>query len=349
MMRLALVRSLNGKKETEFERARKNTVRRRRWRFAALMVLLRSGRVLADAIKLATQELENNVCRQFGWSARYFIVRSDDQTKDGCWAVKIKMGLDREKTFVSTDRSNDSNKYRKQGKKAAALVALEGLHDDIQRELIKPIVGLKEAVGPLMAGTSLRVCESSDEVWNKFWRNPPDAVGIDTEGNALSPPVLVQIATDDKIILEAPNASGLSWNLVQLLFDDSIVKVFCDSRSQRDKKSLGLVPSVPGLVLPLHTDNGPVVDIEVLADERMGAASVERGLSKLLALIMPELGVRVTKESGAKRLKDIEIFVDIEQGLRPPLRSIHEITKEQQNYAALDAWCTLQIWRQLKE
>lgn len=104
--------------------------------FAVPLVLLRR-RVLADTItrSMATQELEQNVCQQFGWSSRYFVVRSDDQMKNSCWAVEMRMGLERHKTFVSSVRSNNSNEYRKQGKKAAALVALEGLQDDIQREL----------------------------------------------------------------------------------------------------------------------------------------------------------------------------------------------------------------------
>lgn len=66
-------------------------------------------------------------------------------------------------------------------------------------------------------------------------------VGVDTEGNALSPPVLVQVATDHFVILEAPNAlSGLSRNLKRLFADESILKVFCDCRSQRDKTFFGL-------------------------------------------------------------------------------------------------------------
>lgn len=191
-----------------------------------------------------------------------------------------------------------------------------------------------------MTGTSL--CESSDEVWNKFWRNPPDVVGVDTEGNALTPPVLVQVATDDTVIFEAPNANGISTNLKRLLSDDSIVKVFCDSRSQRDKISLGLA-------VPVHMESGPVVDVEVLAEKCMGEVGSTRGLSKLLCLVMPELVFRIAKESEAKRLDDIRIFVDIEEGLRPPLRGVDELTKEQQRYAAMDAWCTLHIWRHLKE
>jgi hypothetical protein len=291
---------------------------------------------------MATQELEQNVCQQFGWSARYFVVNSEDQTRHKCWAVEIRMGLDHRKTFVSNDRSNDSVKCRKQGKKAAALVALEGLHDDLQKEMTKPIVyGLDGAVGHLMAGTS--IWKSSDEIWNKFWKNPPNAVGVDTEGNALSPPVLVQVAADHFVILEAPNAAnGLSRNLKRLFADDSIVKVFCDNRSQRDKTSLCLH-------VPVCMERDHVVDVEVLADKRMGEVAVARGLSKLVCLTMPELGVRIAKESGAQRLKDIGIFADIEQGHRPPLRSVHELTKRQQRYAALDAWCTLQVWKRLRE
>jgi hypothetical protein len=209
------------------------------------------------------------------------------------------------------------------------------LQDDVQNELRKPIVhGLDGAVGHLMGGTNT-TRESSDEMWHDFWKNPPNAVGVDTEGNTLSPPVLVQVATDHFVILEAPNAvSGLSRNLKRLFADDSILKVFCDCRSQRYMTSLGLR-------VPVCMESDHVVDVEVLAEERIWArVAVPRGLSKLLSLTMPELGVRIAKESGARRLVDIGIYADIEQGRRPPLRGVCENSPRTSNgdAAALDAW-----------
>lgn len=257
----------------------------------------------------------------------------------GFWAVEVRMGLKDRRTFVSADRSDESIQGTKQGKKAASIVALEGLKDEIRREMEKPVVsGLEQAVGHLFEGTE--IVESSEKVWQQFWKNVPDVVGVDTEGNMKSPPVLVQIATDGMVVLEAPRAGGLSENLKRLLSDDTIVKVFCDNGSQRDKKSLGLA-------VPYDLGTGPIVDVEIIAANLMGPVTVCRGVSKMLALTMPELGCRIEKGSRSKRFKEVFKFTAIEQGFRPPLRGAPDLTEKEQRYAALDAWCTLQIWRRL--
>jgi hypothetical protein len=94
-----------------------------------------------------------------------------------------------------------------------------------------------------------------------------------------------------------------------------------------------------------------VVDVEVLAEERIWArVAVPRGLSKLLSLTMPELGVRIAKESGATRLVDIGIYADIEQGRRPPLRGVCENSPRTSNVTPHSTLgCTLQVWKRLKE
>lgn len=281
------------------------------------------------------------ICQKFGWSARYFKSSDDtDAARNGCWAVEVSMGLGQQKTFISDDRSNDSIKCRKQGKKAAALVALEGLKEDIQREMEKPEVhGLPEAVREIFAGT--RIVQSSPAVWRDFWMNPPDAVGVDTEGNLLTPPVLVQIAKDDQVILEMPNANGLSEDLKRLLGDSTIIKVLCDSPSRKDAISLGL------LAQDNDKKGNDLVDLEDLAASRMGQVSVPRGLSNLLTLTMPELGVRIAKETAADRLNNVRTFTAIEQKYRPRLSGFLDLTPRERQYAAVDAWCTLQIWRRL--
>eukprot|EP00536_Pseudo-nitzschia_multiseries_P017865 jgi/Psemu1/52940/gm1.52940_g len=83
----------------------------------------------------------------------------------------------------------------------------------------------------------------SDErnTWERFWTNPPTEVGIDCEGNQISPPVLVQVSTEDYTILEAPRNGRLSDDLQRLLDTESIVKVFCDNFSDQDKVCLGLL------------------------------------------------------------------------------------------------------------
>lgn len=285
---------------------------------------------------MATQELQQIVCHQFGWSARYF--RNDV----GCWAVEVIQGLGAREIFVSTDQSMDSIKGRKQGKRAAALVALEGLKPAIERELNKPVVhGLDEAVQQLFAGT--RISEASPNIWREFWRNTHDAVGIDVEGNLLTPPVLVQIATNDTVILEMPSDAGISTDLQRLLNDESIIKVLCDSPSGKDAKSLGLTAAMNSK--PKRKD---LVNLEQVAASRMGPVGVARGLSKLACLTIPELsGVQISKESGTQRLKDVGTFTAIEQGFRPRLHGFRDLTPEERRYAAVDAWCTLQIWRHL--
>jgi hypothetical protein len=49
------------------------------------------------------------------------------------------------------------------------------------------------------------------------------------------------------------------------------------------------------------------------------------------------------------RFKDVARFSMIEQGKAPPLKSIHDLKKKEQQYAALDAWCTLQAYKRLRE
>jgi hypothetical protein len=282
---------------------------------------------------MAMQELEQSVCQRYGWSAQFFVVAttSSSAVAPECWAVRVHRGLlDQPNTF-STDICD-----MKLGKAAAAKLALDGLRADIQREQAKPtVISLQDAVGHLFHA---RIVTSSDVVWTEFWKNPPTVVGIDTEGNSCIPPLLLQIATEDLVILETP-ISGLSENVQRLLSDDTIVKVFCENGAHRDKRSLGLC-------VPDDMVTGPVVDLEYLAAECMGHVKVPRGIGKLVALTMPEVRVRIDKK--AKRLGAIGTFTAIEQGFRKPLRGVHDLSLIEQRYAALDAWCTLQIWIRLK-
>ena len=43
------------------------------------------------------------------------------------------------------------------------------------------------------------------------------------------------------------------------------------------------------------------------------------------------------------------IFAAIDQGHHPPLQSLSDLPLEAQDYAALDAWCTLRAWEGLQE
>ena len=104
--------------------------------------------------------------------------------------------------------------------------ALLGLKEIIAREESKPRKELKTIFPePIVVYDSY-----STSCWERFWNEPPSAVGIDTEGNQISPPVLVQISTESYTILEAPTNGRLSDNLIRLLKDDNITKGTCNSR-----------------------------------------------------------------------------------------------------------------------
>jgi hypothetical protein len=93
--------------------------------------------------------------------------------------------------------------------------------------------------------------------------------------------------------------------------------------------------------------SGPIVDIEAIAGQLVGPVKVARGLSRIVTLCMPELNVLVRKPKN--KLSSVGRFAMIEQGKAPPLKSIHDLTKKQQQYAALDAWSTLLAYQRLQE
>jgi hypothetical protein len=66
-------------------------------------------------------------------------------------------------------------------------------------------------------------------------------------------------------------------------------------------------------------------------------------------MVMPELDVLIRKPKGQGRFTKVGRFALIEQGKAPPLKSIDELTFEEKQYAALDAWCTLYAYRRLQE
>mmetsp|Transcript_26254 Transcript_26254/g.40263 ORF Transcript_26254/g.40263 Transcript_26254/m.40263 type:complete len:353 (-) Transcript_26254:1382-2440(-) len=314
-----------------------------------------------------TGKLIQNVGQAFGWSIHFFVVDAEkcsgqfqeegredtcllfEDTDVGCWAVEVYVGLLKSKIFVSNDRSPATLNGTKKGKEAASKFALNELQNDIEQEYQKkPVEGLHEAMKDQFHG--IPIVESSNKTWNKYiWNsNPkPSVVGIDTEGNTGSPPILVQIATNHVVILEIPssNKNGqLSPNLQRLLQDESIVKVFCENGSKRDMKSLGLT-------IPQNVElAGPIVDLEDIAAKLMGPTTTKRGVAKIVGHAMPELGIRITKSKSVKsKFKDIGKYIAIEQNRHPPLRGIYDLTRREQLYAALDAWCTLQAWVRLDE
>jgi hypothetical protein len=297
----------------------------------------------------ASQKLQQQVCQKYGWSIHY--------AQEPCpprWYVDVIVGVGDQRRFVSPNMGENS----KDGKETVSALALEGLADALQQEESKPVCELSQA----FPNAPLTIYDSHDpSTWKRFWEHPrPTMVGIDTEGNQISPPVLVQIATEDYTILEISKTTStqISDHLQRLLNDDSIVKVFCDNFSHRDKLSLGLPVSKEESSSSGSSSDSftkpPIVDLEAMALQLLGPVKVPRGLSKIINLSMAELKVRIEKPKRQKgniqgRFAKIGRFALIEQGKAKPLKGLSDLSQEEQHYAALDAWCTLQAYKRLKE
>ena len=319
------------------------------------------------------QELKQQVSHKYGWSCKL-----EKEAESGFWVCYVILSLFDERNFVSSCDSPDSTEEgRKEGQAAASQAALDGLQEEIAKQEAKPKKELTE-VFPLYRNPKNDKLDSNEKPlfvirgssaknWNEcVWTtDKPKVVGIDTEGNLNTPPILVQIATDSCVILEITSMNGnrLSKNLQRLLADNEIVKVFCDNFSHKDKRSLGLLPPLekknkndkkaktPPIDLP-DFSQGPIVDLEALSAKLLGPVSVARGLSRIVNLAMTDLNVLVGKPSnrkGGSRLKDIGRFAMIEQGKAPPLTALRDLTRKQQLYAATDAWVTLQAYKRLCE
>jgi hypothetical protein len=94
----------------------------------------------------------------------------------------------------------------------------------------------------------------------------------------------------------------------------------------------------------------PIIDLEVLFAHLFGSSKVARGLSKIISMAIPELNVRIVKPRNTnQRFKNIGRFALIEQGKARPLRGVYDLSEREQQYCALDSWCTLQAYLKIKE
>ncbi len=287
-----------------------------------------------------TQDLQQKVCQKYGWSLMY----SKNDT-NGYWRADIVTGWNSTKTFLT----EESLEGGKEGKAAVSVLALQGLTSEIAHQESLPAKELSQVFQSTISQLEL-LDSQNPRTWERFWKDPPKAVGIDTEGNSISPPVLVQISTLEFCILETPQTT-LSLNLQRLLQDDAITKVFCDNFGHKDKIALGLLVQKekdPELYM-----RPPIVDLESLAAKHLGPVSTARGLGKIVSMTMPELQVRIEKPLNGKqgmkgRFTNISRFVLIEQGKAKPLRSMNNLSLKEQQYAALDAWCTLAVYVRLQ-
>lgn len=276
------------------------------------------------------QILKQSVLQKYGWSGQF------DRNQDGYWYVDVALAINDTRRFLSDETTDDKRK----GHTNAASVALKGLEDVINEMESKQVKQLFQVFPQ-----KIDVYNSTNKNWAYFWTHKPAIVGIDTEGNQKSPPVLLQIATDDYTILEVPKGQALSRHAKRLLSDDSITKVFCDNFSHRDKLCLGIDKKS----IPVDLTDGPIVDLEAITSGLLGPVQVPRGLSKIVTMSgLCGIEVRIGKLKGTKRLGNIGRFAMIEQGKAPQLKGLGDLSEKEQQYAALDAWCTLQAYRKLK-
>eukprot|EP00985_Skeletonema_marinoi_P011489 scaffold5474_cov81-Skeletonema_marinoi.AAC.2 len=303
----------------------------------------------------ATQDLQQKVCQKYGWSYHY------EKDTSGHWYVEVVVGMNihNKHRFTSPNAAKSKqhqlltkkqkDQHVKAEKEIVSAMALEHLAPQIAHEEGKKCCQLSEVFpNPIQIYDSTN---NNGAIWKQFWKNPPQVVGIDTEGNQTSPPVVVQISTSEYTILETPPRNkSLSSNLTRLLRDNSITKIFCDNFSHADKIALGMDDP------PSNISNyakPPIIDLEVLSANLYGYTKVPRGLAKIVSMSMPQLqqnNVRIVKPRNTnQRYKNIGRFALIEQGKARPLRGVGDLSEREQQYCALDSWCTLQAYLSIVE
>ena len=245
--------------------------------------------------------------------------------------------------------SNVSCDDKKDGEKAVADKAVEGLSGLVHEHMSKPVASIEDVMGGRFDAAVNGWIETiprgdcrGPHLWDIFWQQKPRVVGIDVEGNLASPPLLVQVATQERVWLEAPCfTGGLSEDLKRLLADETILKIFCEGSSCADRRSLGLPADV--------SSRRDIVDLEDVAAKLAGPTKVRRGLAKILGLALPQCPWRIGKEKPSKGQpsSSVKYFTAIEQGRQPVPRAWHQIPPHVKRYAAMDAWCTLKAWEWL--
>lgn len=157
--------------------------------------------------------------------------------------------------------------------------------------------------------------EANADEWARFWAGRPTVVAIDAEGTHFSPPLLVQIASDNRVLLEVPRNGKLSADMTRLLADASITKVFFGN------------PKNEKLGAPMH---GMLVDVQARAKLPGGQM---RGLANVAS---SSLGLgEFTKNTTLQRSFG---------WYRARQNGYGWLSPAQRVYAAADAWATLRIF-----
>ena len=159
---------------------------------------------------------------------------------------------------------------------------------------------------------------ASTAAWAQLWRNKPTHVGIDAEGTHFQPPLLVQIAWGDSVLLDAQRDS-LSRNLRRLLADEDIVKIFFGP-----PKNENFGP---------HVTMASCVDVQQLIVNLTSRDS--RALPSLANAAAQTLGEPLRKNSSVQRR-----FSSIRK--RPS--GLHWLNHDIRLYSAADAWITLRLY-----
>jgi hypothetical protein len=76
------------------------------------------------------------------------------------------------------------------------------------------------------------------EVFMDSVRRCGGVISVDTEATQLVPPIMIQVATMEVILIELVGKGGVSGEMRGLLGDKSVMKVFCDYEA--DEKCLGV-------------------------------------------------------------------------------------------------------------
>ena len=274
-----------------------------------------------------TQQLEQGLLQKFGWVSEYSLTKAEG------WIVVVSCGQHGVFEFASNDHSPDSIKGRKIGRAAAAAVAVLGLQPIAALEAARQVIHAEQLYQCTFKG---KVAQATPEQWVGFWswraaQGLVAAVAIDCEGfppqDLGLTPMLIQVATDEMILMELPGPQRqLSPDMQKLLSDNSIVKVFCDG-TRSDRRALGL-----------PTELSPTVQcIEDLANQAFGMSKVSRGLCGIASLVLEP---RVTKGKSY-----LSFFLKAQSGYMPS--TLDAIPPQEALAAAVDAWLTLYAWRSL--
>ena len=176
----------------------------------------------------------------------------------------------------------------------------------------------------LEAGGSVDL--ASDASWRALWNAKPRVVALDAEGTHFSPPLLVQVAYGDRVLLDVPGHVVVGRELRRLLADESITKVFFGPPSSEN----------------LGVKMANVVDVQKVAH----LAAPDRRPGHLPSLTAAAASLSFNRDP-RHVVKNTRIQKSFRFYKRRP-RGFSWLSKEVRLYSAADAWATLELYNALK-